>query len=136
MEKRCIWKSGVHSKHHNNETTSLQEFRLFSSHYFFFQQTTLIFSSKSPSCHKKITPALLWADQYILVQCFSYKHLWKKSWEDEVVAAVVINLADTEEIEMVASLELYLKSDMQSVTNTRGIDRPIRKNSLVRLCYI
>ena len=52
MEKRCIWKSGVHSKHHNNETTSLQELRLFNSLCFFFQQTTLIFLSKSPSCHK------------------------------------------------------------------------------------
>ena len=70
------------------------------------------------------------------MQCFSYKHLWKKFWEDEVVAAVLLNLADTEGIEMVSSLELYLKSDMQSVTITRGIDRPIRKNSLVRLCYI
>ena len=46
------------------------------------------------------------------MQCFSYKHLWKKSWEDEVVAAVLLNLADTEGIEMVSSLELYLKSDM------------------------
>ena len=62
--------------------------------------------------------------------------LWKKSGENEVVAAIVSNLAATEGIEMTSCLKLYWNSDMQSVSIMRGIDRLIRKNSIVRLCYV
>ena len=49
--------------------------------------------------------------------------MWKKSWENEVVAAVVSNLAAIEGIEGDSRLKLYWKSDMQSVTIMKGVNQ-------------